>query len=133
MSRYRESNKKRSGGNLSIRQNSKWQSFRSSSENSSNPRRSIRNQGSSRSDEVPTCPSCQKKHWGECRIGSKAFYWCGQEGHRIKECPQKNRAQGTRTYASASIQQSLVGRQDNQPRQDRAFAFVPRNSPATPS
>ena len=33
--------------------------------------------------------------------------------------------------ASASIQQPLVGRRKNQPWQDRAFALVPGNTPAT--
>ena len=70
------------------------------------------------SNEVPTCPIFLKKHWGTCRMGSKACYGCGQEGHQVKDCLKKNRAQETRTLVSASVQQPLVGRKDNQLRQD---------------
>ncbi|GFS30373.1 hypothetical protein Acr_00g0011530 [Actinidia rufa] len=63
----------------------------SSSGNSSAQQENIVSQGSSRSNELPTCPTCQKKHWGECRMGSRACYGCGQEGHQIRDCPMKNK------------------------------------------
>ena len=66
-------------------------------------------------------------------MGSKACYWCGQEGHKIKECSKKNRAQGVGTLVSALVQQTLVGKRDNQPWQGRAFALIPGNTLATHS
>ncbi|GFZ10846.1 hypothetical protein Acr_22g0002440 [Actinidia rufa] len=104
MSQFRENRKKRIGGN-----------------------------GSSRSNELPTCPTCQKKHWGECRMGSRGCYGCGQEGHQIRDCPMRKRIQGGGTSASASVQQPPTERGNNQPRQGRAFALVPGNTPATTS
>ncbi|GFZ14472.1 hypothetical protein Acr_24g0006620 [Actinidia rufa] len=133
MSQFCENRKKRIGGNVSRGQSSKQQSSGSSSGNSSAQQRNIVSQGSSRSNELPTCPTCQKKHWGECRMGSRACYGCGQEGHQIRDCPMKSKIQGAGTSASASIQQSPTERRNNQPRQGRAFALVPGNTPATTS
>ncbi|GFY95307.1 hypothetical protein Acr_10g0006920 [Actinidia rufa] len=129
----RISRKKRIGGNVSRGQSSKRQSSGSSSGNSSVQQRNSVSQGSSRSNELPTCPTCQKKHWGECRMGSRACYGCGQEGHQIRDCPTKSKIQGAGTSASASIQQPPAERRNNQPRQGRAFALVPGNTPATTS
>ncbi|GFY96878.1 hypothetical protein Acr_11g0011840 [Actinidia rufa] len=102
----------------------------SSSGNSSAQQGNIVSQGSSRSNELPTCPTCQKKHWGECRMGSRACYGCGQEGHQIRDCPMKSKIQGAGTSASASIQQPPTERRNNQPRQGRAFALVTRKYPS---
>ncbi|GFS41336.1 hypothetical protein Acr_00g0073760 [Actinidia rufa] len=74
-----------------------------------------------------------KKHWGECRMGSRGCYGCGQEGHQIRDCPMRKRIQGAGTSASASVQQPPTERGNNQPRQGRAFALVPGNTPATTS
>ncbi|GFS36758.1 hypothetical protein Acr_00g0047880 [Actinidia rufa] len=63
-----------SKGNVSRGQSSKRQSSGSSNGNSSAQQRNIVSQGSSRSNELPTCPTCQKKHWGEFRMGSRACY-----------------------------------------------------------
>ena len=68
------------------------------------------------SNEVPTCPNYQKKHWGACHKGSTACYWCGQEGYQIKDYPKKNRAQGAGTSASFLVQQPPAERRKNQPR-----------------
>ncbi|GFY85512.1 hypothetical protein Acr_04g0002500 [Actinidia rufa] len=89
MSQFCENRKKRIGGNVSRGQSSKRQSSGSSSGNSSAQQRNIVSQGSSRSNELPICPTCQKKHWGECRMGSRACYGYGQEGHQIRDCPIK--------------------------------------------
>ena len=66
-------------------------------------------------------------------MGSKTCYWCGQKGHQVKDCPKKNIAQGVGTSASTLVQQPPIGRKDNQPRQGRAFALVPENTPDTTS
>ncbi|GFZ16750.1 hypothetical protein Acr_26g0000200 [Actinidia rufa] len=116
MSQFRENRKKRIGGNVSRGQSSKRQSSGSSSGNSSAQQRNIVSQGSSRSNELPTCPTCQKKHWGECRMGSRGCYGCGQEGHQIRDCPMRKRIQGAGTSASASVQQPPTERGNNQPR-----------------
>ncbi|GFY88898.1 hypothetical protein Acr_06g0008380 [Actinidia rufa] len=130
MSQFRENQKKRIGGNVSRGQSSKRQSSRSSSGNSSAQQRNIVSQGSSRSNELPTCPTCQKKHWSKCRIGSRACYGCGQERHQIRYCPMKSKIQGAGTSASALIQQPPTERRNNQPRQGRAFALVPGKYPS---
>ncbi|GFZ18306.1 hypothetical protein Acr_27g0000450 [Actinidia rufa] len=130
MSQFRENRKKRIRGNVSRGQSSKRQSSGSSSGNSSAQQRNIVSQGSSRSNELPTCPTCQKKHWGECRMGSKACYGCGQEEHQISDCPMKSKIQGAGTSASASIQQPPTERRNNQPRQGRAFCTCTRKYPS---
>ncbi|GFY97632.1 hypothetical protein Acr_12g0001730 [Actinidia rufa] len=66
--------KKRIGGNMSRGQSSKRQSSGSSSGNSSAQQRNIVSQRSSGSNELLTCPTCQKKYRGECRMGTRACY-----------------------------------------------------------
>ena len=66
-------------------------------------------------------------------MGTTACYRCGQEGHQMKDCPMRTRIQGAGTSASASMQQPPAERRNNQPRQGRAFALVPGNTPATTS
>ncbi|GFS37976.1 hypothetical protein Acr_00g0054980 [Actinidia rufa] len=133
MSQFRENRKKRIGGNMNRGQGSKRQSSGSSSGNSSAQQRKIASQGSSGFNELPTCPICQKKHRGECRMGTRACYGCGQEGHQIRDCPMRNRIQGAGTSTSASVPKTPAERRNNQPRQGRAFALVPGNTPATTS
>ncbi|GFS42853.1 hypothetical protein Acr_00g0082060 [Actinidia rufa] len=53
--------------------------------------------------------------------------------HQIRDCPMRKRIQGAGTSASASVQQPPTERRNNQPRQGRAFALVPGNTPATTS
>ncbi|KZV36828.1 hypothetical protein F511_03552 [Dorcoceras hygrometricum] len=35
----------------------------------------------------PTCPTCKKKHVGQCRSGQDGCYKCGVQGHIAKYCP----------------------------------------------
>ena len=62
ISKFRENNRKRLGESTSRGQSSKRQSSASSRGNSSTQQRSIGNQENNRSNEAPTCPTCQKKH-----------------------------------------------------------------------
>ncbi|XP_015072666.1 DNA-binding protein HEXBP-like [Solanum pennellii] len=39
--------------------------------------------------ERPPCRKCDKLHGGECMMGSKACYCCGEPGHMMKDCPNK--------------------------------------------
>ena len=52
-------------------------------------KRFMSGQQSGKSDERqwPECGKCEKKHLGECRVGTTGCYKCGKEGHFIKDCP----------------------------------------------
>ena len=103
MSQFWENRKKRSIGSTSRAPSSKWQSSGSSSKNSSAQQRNIVSQRSNGFNELPTCPICQKKHRGECRMGTRACYGCGQEGYQIRDCSMRSRIQGAGTSASALV------------------------------
>ena len=36
----------------------------------------------------PLCPTCQRRHLGECRMNMTGCFHCGQEGHFIRNYPQ---------------------------------------------
>ena len=36
----------------------------------------------------PLCPTCQRRHLGECRMNMTRCFHCGQKSHFIRNCPQ---------------------------------------------
>ncbi|XP_022032515.1 uncharacterized protein LOC110933609 [Helianthus annuus] len=44
------------------------------------------------SSGIPTCKTCGKHHSGECLLGKKGCYKCGQEGHLYYRCPENSKA-----------------------------------------
>ncbi|XP_022031790.1 uncharacterized protein LOC110932842 [Helianthus annuus] len=40
---------------------------------------------------IPTCKTCGKHHSGECLLGKKGCYKCGQEGHPYYKCPENSK------------------------------------------
>ncbi|XP_060965197.1 uncharacterized protein LOC133034178 [Cannabis sativa] len=53
--------------------------------------------------EFPICPTCNRKHLGECKMKSGVCYNCGQLGHLKKNCPKgqkkENQAAPARVFA----------------------------------
>ncbi|KZV54084.1 hypothetical protein F511_37728 [Dorcoceras hygrometricum] len=39
----------------------------------------------------PTCPTCNKKHVGQCIVGQDGCYRCGIQGHNARKCPKLKR------------------------------------------
>ncbi|XP_057788363.1 uncharacterized protein LOC131005403 [Salvia miltiorrhiza] len=37
-----------------------------------------------------SCPTCQKNHYGECKIGSNDCFRCKQPGNFARDCPNNN-------------------------------------------
>ncbi|KAJ0771184.1 putative nucleotidyltransferase, Ribonuclease H [Helianthus annuus] len=44
------------------------------------------------SSGIPTCKTWGKHHSGECLLGKKGCYKCGQEGHPYNRCPENSKA-----------------------------------------
>ena len=44
--------------------------------------------GRSSGSYFPLCPTCQRRHLGECRMNMTGCFHFGQEGHFIRNCPQ---------------------------------------------
>ena len=66
----------------------KWTGGRGSGRGAASSHRSVRSPttpGSGRSSEssFPLCPTCQRRHLGECRMNMTGCFHCGQEGHFI--------------------------------------------------
>ena len=35
----------------------------------------------------PTCVTCGQRHYGEGLRGTRSFFGCGKEGHKVRYCP----------------------------------------------
>ena len=44
--------------------------------------------GRSSGSSFPLCPTCQRRHLGECRMNMTRCFHCGQEAHFIRDFPQ---------------------------------------------
>ena len=50
----------------------------------------------------PLCPTCQRRHLGECMMNMTRFFHYGQEGHFIRNCPQLVAAETSKIGTVAS-------------------------------
>ena len=58
--------------------------------------------GRSSGSPFPLCPTCQRRHLGECRMNMTGCFHCGQEAHFIRNCPQLVAAETSKVGTVAS-------------------------------
>src|SRR5262249_27991650 len=69
----------------------------------------------------PTCTICGKRHGGQCRLGARVCFQCGQSGHFISACPQRGMQQAVAPASQTTVQadrpagRGAVGRGRPQP------------------
>ena len=66
----------------------KWTGGRGSGRGAASSEGSVRSPaaprgGRSSGSSFPLCPTCQRRHLGECRMNMTGCFHCGQEGHFI--------------------------------------------------
>ena len=70
--------------------------------------------GRSSGSSFPLCPTCQRRHLGECRMNMTGCFHYGQEGHFIRNCPQLVAAEtsevGTVAFTPGTSGPSQAGR-----------------------
>ena len=71
----------------------KWTSGRGSRQGAASSQGSVLSPaatggGRSSGSSFPLCPTCQRRHLGECRMNMTGCFHYGQEGHFIRDCPQ---------------------------------------------
>ncbi|TMX02511.1 hypothetical protein EJD97_021246 [Solanum chilense] len=70
----------------------------------------------------PTCDTCGKKHYGKCLVGTKHFFGCGKDGHKVKDCP----IIAAREKEGKQVPPIVPG--DNVPKKNRVYALRARGS-----
>ena len=70
----------------------KWTDSRGSGRGAASSQGSVRSPtdlrgGRSSGSSFPLCPTCQRRHLGECRMNMTGCFHYGQEGHFIRDCP----------------------------------------------
>ena len=43
--------------------------------------------GSGSQEDKLTCFTCGKRRYGECLLGTRSFFGCGKDGHKVRDCP----------------------------------------------
>ena len=71
----------------------KWTDGRGSGQGAAFSQGSVRSPtaprgGRSSGSSFSLCPTCQRRHLGECRMNMTRCFHCGQEGHFIRDYPQ---------------------------------------------